>query len=224
MKPLASRFLDIGYPARLSPARCCKLALVMWCLINPVLTGHAAPPPTITKIYDAPGQIWGGLAGDGSNLYFTTLAKNTGWTFSQVVSITASGSFRWSWDNGCPLAGGNMRTVPTINPAGTRLFVAADHGKVFCPDTAVSPSQRIIWQYPPTSTFTLPVRSGIAYDAVAPKPGGGTEEAVYFQGNNGYVYSLRASDGGYRWGYDTGNLRAAHDAKPSGPLFRYAGH
>lgn len=122
-----------------------------------------ARPPTITKICDAPGQIWGGLAGDGSNPHFTTLAKNTGWTCSQVISITASSSFRWNWDKGCPLAGGNISTVPTINPAGTRLFVAADHGKVFCLDTAVSPAQRAVREHLPyPCSFSLPVRSGIA--------------------------------------------------------------
>lgn len=96
MKPLDSRSRCIGNPARLSPVSCFKLAVATLCLVSPVLPGRAAPPPTITKIYDAPGQIWGGLAGDGSNLYLTTLAKNSGWTFSQVVSISASGSFRWS--------------------------------------------------------------------------------------------------------------------------------
>lgn len=110
----------------------------------PTFTGQAASPPTITRIYAAPGQIQGGLSGDGSNLYFTTLAKNTGWTYSLVVSITSTGTERWTWNNDCPLAGGNMRMTPTINSAGTRLFIGADHGKVFCLDTATSPAQRKI--------------------------------------------------------------------------------
>lgn len=92
-----------------------------------------------------------------------------------------------------------MCTVPAINPAGTRLFVAADHDKVFCLDTVVNPAQRVIWEYPPyLDRFSLPVRSGIAYDPVAPKPGGGTVEAIYFQNHSGHTFSLRASDGGFR--------------------------
>ncbi len=99
-----------------------------------------------------------------------------------------------------------MRMVPTVNNTGTRLFVAADGGKVFCLDTAVNPPQRLIWQYPPSSSLTHPVRSGIAYDPVAPQAGGGTEEAVYFQANNGYTYSLNAVTGALRWLRNTGNV------------------
>src|SRR2546425_174814 len=168
---------------------------------------QGATAPTITKIYDAPGQIWGGMAGDGTNLYFTTLAKNSGSTYSKVVSLTAAGAERWTpWDNGTPLAAGNMRMTPTISPDGTRLYVGADHGKVYCLDTTVSPPQRLIWQYPPSSTLTQPVRSEIAYDAVAPAPGGGTVAAVYFQANDGNTYSLNATTGALRWSRNTGNL------------------
>ncbi|MBI2926169.1 MAG: PQQ-binding-like beta-propeller repeat protein [Verrucomicrobia bacterium] len=173
---------------------------------------HGATAPTITKIYDAPGQIWGGLAGDGSNLYFATLAKSSGWTYSKVVSITATGTERWQWDNGCPLAGGNMRLVPTISPDGTRLFVGADHGKVFCLNTTMSGinsyPQGVVWEYPASGQPALsqPVRSEIAYDPVAPAPGGGTVAAVYFHANDGYTYSINATTGAFRWSYNTGNL------------------
>src|SRR3989442_217462 len=140
--------------------------------VNSAVWSGAAPAPTITKIYDAPGQIWGGLAGDGNNLYFTTLAKNSGSTYSKVVSLTAAGAERWTpWDNGTPLAAGNMRMTPTISPDGTRLYVGADHGKVYCLDTTVSPPQRLIWQFPPQpSTQCQQVRSATAYDTIAPVP------------------------------------------------------
>jgi probable HAF family extracellular repeat protein len=189
-----------------------KILLPLCAALAAAAAVYGAAPPTITKIYDAPGQIWGGLAGDGSNLYCTTLAKNSGWTYSKVVSITATGSERWQWDNGCPLAGGNMRLVPTISPDGTRLLVGADHGKVFCLNTAMSGvnsyPQGVVWEYPPAGQPALsqPVRSEIAYDPVAPASGGGTVAAVYFQANDGYTYSLNATTGALRWGHNTGNL------------------
>jgi len=130
-------------PAGLSLKLTCLsrvLSLLLWLSLLAAASVQAAPAPTITKIYDAPGQIWGGLAGDGNNLYLTTLAKSSGFTYSKVVSITATGTERWQWDNGCPQAGGNMRLVPTISPDGTRLWLGADHGKVFCLDTTLSGS------------------------------------------------------------------------------------
>jgi probable HAF family extracellular repeat protein len=172
------------------------------------VAASAAPAPAITRIFEAPGPVSGGLAGDGSNLYFTTLAKRLpggGWNYSQVISLTDSGSLRWAWNNDRQGPGGNMRMVPTINETGSRLFVGTDHGKVFCMDTAVSPPQRVVWQWQMSGTV-YPVRSGIAYDPTAPKAGGGTEPAVYFQANDGQTYSLNATTGAVRWQQDTGNL------------------
>jgi outer membrane protein assembly factor BamB len=190
-------------------------SLALWLSLLAAASVQAATAPTITKIYNAPGQIWGGLAGDGANLYFTTLAKNSGFTYSKVVSITATGTERWQWDNGCPQAGGNMRLVPTISPDGTRLFVGADHGKVFCLNTAMSGLNSypngVVWEYPPSGQPALnqPVRSEIAYDAIAPAPGGGTVAAVYFQANDGNTYSLNATTGALRWSRNTGNFTGA---------------
>jgi len=59
------------------------------------VAASAAPAPAITRIFEAPGPVSGGLAGDGSNLYFTTLAKQQpggGWNYSQVISLTDSGA------------------------------------------------------------------------------------------------------------------------------------
>ena len=105
-----------------------------------------------------------------------------------------------------------MRLVPTISPDGTRLFVGADHGKVFCLNTGMSGvnsyPQGVVWEYPPAGQPALsqPVRSEIAYDPVAPASGGGTVAAVYFHANDGYVYSLNATTGALRWSHNTGNL------------------
>ncbi|MBK9140084.1 MAG: PQQ-binding-like beta-propeller repeat protein [Verrucomicrobia bacterium] len=142
-------------------------------------------------------------------MYFTTLARfiNGSWTYSQVISLEANGGVRWSWNSDSAGKPGNMRMVPTINSAGTRLYVGTDQGKVFCLDTAASAMNRMIWQYTlPSGQTNCEVRSGIAYDPVAPKAGGGTEEALYFQANDGYTYSLNAVSGTLRWRQNTGNL------------------
>src|SRR5206468_3351286 len=81
----------------------------------------------------------------------------SGTTFSQVISRDANGGPLWEWNNGVSQAAGNMRMVPTISPDGTRLFVGADLGKVFCLDTTLSPPQRLIWQFP-AAPLSGPVR------------------------------------------------------------------
>ena len=99
-----------------------------------------------------------------------------------------------------------MRMVPTINSAGTRLYVGVDQGRVLCLNTALNPVQRVSWSWTMSGQTTYPVRSGIAYDPVAPKAGGGTEEAIYFQANDGWTYSLNAATGAVRWQQNTGNF------------------
>jgi outer membrane protein assembly factor BamB len=164
-------------------------------------SAQAQTPPTIAKIYTAPGQISGGLASDGTgNLYFATLENPSTGARSKVISINSAGTQRWQWDS--PVAGANMRMVPTLSPDGTRLFVPSDQGKVFALNTA---NGSLVWQYPPSGNLTAPVRAEIAYDPQAPQSIGGTVPTIYFHANDGYLYSINATTGAYRWRAYTAN-------------------
>lgn len=111
-----------------------------------------------------------------------------------------------------------MRMVPALNSTGTRLYVGTDHGRVYCLDTTVNPSQRVIWWWQMPGSTVYPIRSAIAYDPAAPKLGGGTEEAIYFQANDGHTYSLNAVTGAQRWSRNTGNLGGPPPAYPDHPI------
>src|SRR5207244_2819070 len=124
-------------------------------------------------------------------------------TKANVTALNLSGTQpRWTFL--APGDGPNydMYAIPVLDAAGAKLYIGSDYGIFYCLDTAVSPANRVLWQFPPQEQprLTDKIRSGAALD-----PNNPLGSTVYFHCNNGYLYALDANTGAQRWTAYTAN-------------------